>query len=474
MPMLTRPKPSSPNVIIPRITQRLPHMFVSAIMTLMIVAGTGLSLAAPTYAATDNVNCTLIVPANPLTAEGLATPYQLVATDAAAGPCNEANVNQSAFVQGTILNPATGAFSIYNPLVIDQGTQPLVVPTAPTLPARAIVSLHMGFNATLLTLAGPGVNQPQSNCVNGLAGSVFGQFAYCNAANLFNAANRLIVMKKITVPPLGTALNGKPCETVRDFAVVDMDQSDNVQTQYLVNANGQTAQLTAANQANQAGTTVIGNPSDNALLSKIIDPALGCKPWTAPDLADNGNPVDGLVLDELQARQFQQAPVALVPGGDPMTLVNNVPSLAKVNAYRRGVDQTPANTLRNVATANNTAPANSANTVAYCANLINTGIPRILLDQNLTMNAASPAPGAANNLFNFLATRLLGALGADGLNCVGLLNIANPVTLTTDANGVTTAATIVATKVTVTKPSVGTEPSHPNSTRLRQRLRRRR
>ena len=30
-------------------------------------------------AATPNPNCTLIVPANPLTAEGLATPYQLVA-----------------------------------------------------------------------------------------------------------------------------------------------------------------------------------------------------------------------------------------------------------------------------------------------------------------------------------------------------------------------------------------------------------
>ena len=51
-------------------------------------------------AAAVNPNCTLIVPANPLTAAGLATPYQLTATDPAAGPCNEANAGQTAFVQG--------------------------------------------------------------------------------------------------------------------------------------------------------------------------------------------------------------------------------------------------------------------------------------------------------------------------------------------------------------------------------------
>ncbi|MBV9616789.1 MAG: hypothetical protein JO031_15150, partial [Ktedonobacteraceae bacterium] len=49
-------------------------------------------------AAAVNPNCSLRVPKNPLTAQGLATPYQLSATDAAQGPCNEANAGQSAFV----------------------------------------------------------------------------------------------------------------------------------------------------------------------------------------------------------------------------------------------------------------------------------------------------------------------------------------------------------------------------------------
>ena len=82
-----------------------------------------------------NVNCTLIVPADPLTAEGLAAPYQLTATDPASGPCNEANTSQTAFVQGAVLDPATGKISVYNPLVIDAGTQPAVAPVVPVLPA---------------------------------------------------------------------------------------------------------------------------------------------------------------------------------------------------------------------------------------------------------------------------------------------------------------------------------------------------
>src|SRR6266700_6690901 len=225
-----------------------PLMLVGLCVPVVLILISGLVFVLPKlalHAATDNPNCTLTVPANPLSAQGLATPYQLSATDAAGGPCNEANPNQSAFVQGTILDPANGTISIYSPLVIDANTQPLVVPTPPTLPANAIVSLHFGFNGTLLTLAGAGV--AQGNCVNGLAGSVFGQFAYCNAPNLFNRAKQLIAQRKITVPPLGTAKDGKPCPTVRDFSVVDQDPSDNVTSRYLASAEGKLAQNTPAN-----------------------------------------------------------------------------------------------------------------------------------------------------------------------------------------------------------------------------------
>jgi hypothetical protein len=98
--------------------------------------------------AAPNPNCTLIVPANPLSAEGLATPYQLLATDATAGDCHETDKSQAAFVQAAVLDPATGQVSIYNPLVVDQGATPAMPPVIPTLPANAIVARGLDTTAT--------------------------------------------------------------------------------------------------------------------------------------------------------------------------------------------------------------------------------------------------------------------------------------------------------------------------------------
>ena len=87
------------------------------------------SVSAPPSAtnSTTNVNCDIVVPANPLTANGLATPYQLTGTDGqtpAQSGCEMTNaVNLGAFVQATILDPATGALSVYDPLVVTQGTR---------------------------------------------------------------------------------------------------------------------------------------------------------------------------------------------------------------------------------------------------------------------------------------------------------------------------------------------------------------
>src|SRR5215469_13422778 len=52
----------------------------------------------PTPAAAPAANCALIVPEDPLSARGLATPWEL--TSDGAGPCHESNSAQSAFVEG--------------------------------------------------------------------------------------------------------------------------------------------------------------------------------------------------------------------------------------------------------------------------------------------------------------------------------------------------------------------------------------
>jgi hypothetical protein len=63
-------------------------------------------------------DCSLIVPPNPLTPQGMATPFQLVS------PCSQADSGCAAFVQGAVINLDTGEISVYNPLVITQGTTP--------------------------------------------------------------------------------------------------------------------------------------------------------------------------------------------------------------------------------------------------------------------------------------------------------------------------------------------------------------
>lgn len=380
---------------------------------------------------TMNMDCTLIVPANPLSAQGLATPYQLTATNPANGLCHESNTAQAAFVQGAIIDPATGTISIYNPLVVGQGTQPAVQPQPPfggQIPPGDSVALWFGSNGTTLTLQDNNGSLAQGQCVNGSNGSIFGQVAYCNAPAFFQAAHQAIQAGTLVPPPLGTALDGQPCPTTRDFSIVDQDPSDNVTTTYLVTASGQTAQDTQVNAA-ALGAQVQKNGSDERLLT-LVDAALGCTPWIAPDLANPGHMVTALPLNELQAATAQGMPVALVPNADPMVLVNNQPNLIKLNAYRAGVDQPPS------------PDAQASSTRMFCQHLLDIAPGRLLLDEPLTRQAPPADPAVANSLFTFLAQRFVTTYEANGLNCIKRLNQPDPVTVMTDANGVAVDATI--------------------------------
>jgi hypothetical protein len=626
---------------------------VASIVVVAAAAGVSRLLTARTAASNApavNMNCTLIVPANPLTALGLATPYQLTATDPAAGPCNEANPNQTAFVQGAVIDPATGQVSIYDPLVLDAGTQAAVPPVVPVLPAGAVVALWFGYNGNTLSLAGPDQAPPsqasasatptataasstaaasasaspstaspstgtpsaassatassatapsatgapsasapagaasppassasgpasassspdnsgspsaspsgstpaaaagpqaateaegsaplspdssdyarynailiklggappaipagtaptsppasppsapasasasassassapaqqsapasataspptqasppmsasptmsvppvnvgdapaasgnpdatlqQANCVAGeVVGGQFTSFTQvgaCNAAAFFSAANAAIVARKLRVPPPGTAADGMRCLTTRSFALIDQDQSDNVTTEYLTDANGRTAQDTAANRQSMNSPAVLFNGSDNGLLDFFVAPTLGCSPWTVPNLADGGAPATALPLDELQASRYPGGrgnPSALVPLNDPMTLDGNGQfSTDKTNTYRALVDMPPL-------------PAGESPR-AYCADMERIQGSRLQQDVNLLTGNPGPAPAAADNLFTFLAMRLQQSFA--NLNC-GSFGLQNEVSTTVDANGVVVAS----------------------------------
>jgi hypothetical protein len=274
-----------------------------------------------------------------------------------------------------------------------------------------------------------------ANCVAGedFAGdfSSFTQVGACNAVAFFAAANRAIRVGKLRVPAPGTAVDGRACLTTRSFALIDQDQSDNVTTEYLSTSNGQIAQDTAANRNTLTGAATIFNGSDNGLLDLFVDPALGCSPWETRNLADNGAPAPALPLDEIQAAAWAgrqgSGPSAIVPLNDPMTLDNDGQfSTDKTNTYRSIVDMKPL-------------PAGESPR-AYCSDLERIQGARIQQDVNLLTRAPSPVPGAADNLFDFLAMRLQQSF--TNLNC-GEFGQANDVSTTVDGNGVVVASCFV-------------------------------
>jgi hypothetical protein len=384
----------------------------------------------PTMLLAQNPNCTITIPDSPFTPAGLATPYQLTATNPGDGPCHETDPNSSAFVQAAIFDPASGQISIYNPLVIDAGSAPAIAPAVPAIPNNAIVALWFGFNGNNLIQQGasPGVLRA-SACVNGVPNNVFGQFSYCNAPVFFRAVRRAIRAGQLEVPRLGIAADNHPCPTVRDFFVVDQDQSDNLPVTYLISADGLLAQNTTANVQALAGATTLGNPSDNGLLDRFLDPALNCTPWKVADLADPGKLAPGLALNEIQARRHQRRPIARIPAGDPMALnPDGTINLDKINAYRRGVDQREAQFVE------------QADTARYCRHMLRIAPRRLLRNEQALVAQTSPVTSAANSLYTFMAQRFVASYNI--LDCNGLTEIPDPISVTVDANGVAIDATI--------------------------------
>ncbi|MCJ1282977.1 hypothetical protein MMC26_002304 [Xylographa opegraphella] len=416
--------------------------------------------AAPTVALNATVvNCFVTLPANPLSAEGLATPFILQP------PCSQSVNGQQSFAEAAILDPATGALSIYHPLIIDAGTTPLAPNVVPNLPPNAMMALWFGFNGGVLQLqdangltTNTSPTLKNANCVNGLpgvAGDVFGQVSWCNAQAFFAAANKAIAAGLTVIPPLGTDTLGNPCPTSRSFEITDACPSDNVPTQYLLNpVTRQTSQDTVANRAANANATVINNASDEALLASIIDPLIGCTPFQAPSLDNPGVMSSALALSEIQANQLQAAPIGLVPLNDPDCLLTGAGTVSpqKTNAYRLGVNQ-PILSGNAAATVDPTGVTGAL--VPYCNNMVAGGPPFFAGFQNVFINQGTPAANVGNNLFTFLCERYLMSLTQLGCPPAAF----QPVVCQVDGNGAATSCVITLNGTTTTNTTGTAMPS---------------
>ena len=406
--------------------------------------------AAPATTPATSVSCAIIVPADPLSARGLATPYQLTGVNGmtpAASGCRMSNaVKLGAFVQATVLDPATGALSVYDPLVVTRGTRPAVQPTIPAIPPNAIVTIDFGFNGKDLFLVGATpTTLADAGCVSGQAGSAFGQVSFCNGVNFFRAVQQDEREGLLRVPspgtsdtivPSGGAIgSGRTCPVTRNFEVAaDQASADNVTTEYLLNPQtGQTAQDTTSNAGNIAGATLLFSRSDNTLLDQFLDPALGCTPFQAPDLANNDQPASSEALDEILAGAYQPKTAALVPENGAMVRSGDGEfDAGKTDLYRRELGQAPIG-----------SPGSKASDPeAYCHNITDIQTPFLAANRTLLAAGQSPVTAAGDSLLTYLANRLSMSFATLGCRHFGLTD---PVTLTRDGAGAVIAATFAAT-----------------------------
>jgi hypothetical protein len=397
----------------------------------------------------NNSSCDLIVPADPLSAQGLATPYQLTGpggkspTESGCEMSNGAKLG--AFVQATILDPATGALSVYEPLVITKGTKPDIPVgskiTPPAIPANAVVTLDFGFNGTSLTLTGATPTAlADANCVSGEQGSAFGATSFCDGTAFFAAVRQAESKGLLKVPSPGTSTaivpsggaqgTGQDCPVTRNFEVADLAPGVGVTTSYLLNRlTGQTGQDSGSEQGFMAGATHVQALSANSVLDQYIDPLFGCTPFKAPDLSNAGVPAISAALDEITAGAYQPKAAALVPENDAIVRAGGKTDAAKTNLYRAELGQAPTGGQTDATS----SPA------AYCQNLVNIQAPFLAANSKLLATGGqSPVSATADNLLTFLASDLSSTFA--GLGCQQF-HLTNPVTLKRNSAGVATAAT---------------------------------
>jgi hypothetical protein len=371
-----------------------------------------------------------------------------------------ANQQTTTFVEAVIFDPTTYNLYVYHPLVVDVGTTPFITPIMPQLPNNAIIALFFGTNGISLTLQ-PLLTLQQSNCINGIStNDIFGQFAYCNAITFYEAVNQAIKNGNQVHPPLsplGKAIDGHDCPTTRSFFIVDQDPSDNLVTTYLLDPiTNKVFQDTPNNRLQYPNAIILKNGSDNRLLT-VLNTALGCTSYSIPSLTDPTGlyKIPSLATNEIHASLFQPNPVAFIPKGDPMTRVltanGPIPSLVKINSYRKGVNQPQITDI------------NQASTTYFCVHMLEQ-LPRLQNNKALFTTQLSPDMAAANSLFTFLANRF--SQSYFNLKCDAILDVLNPVTLVTQNNIVTDATFTIVDPIQLDQPDPYLQPTTPPPTTL--------
>ena len=83
---------------------------------------------------------------------------------------------------------------------------------------------------------------------------------------------------------------------------------------------------------------------------------------------------------------------------------------------------------------------NDTDTARYCRQILRTAPNRLLANKTALTNFTSPDTGMATNLYTFMGQRIVATYQI--LQCQNLINHADPISVTTNAQGVTTSVSI--------------------------------
>ncbi len=323
----------------------------------------------------------------------------------------------------------------------------------PAIPANAVVTIDFGFNGKdLFQVGATPATLADANCVNGQAGSVFGQVSFCNGISFFGAVRKDERKGLLKVPSPGTSDKiipsggdlgtGRVCPVTRNFEAADADLGDNVTTQYLLNpVTGQTAQYNTSNVGYLEGARLLISRSDNTVLDQFLDPVLGCTPFQAPDLGDNGVLTSSMALDEIAAGAYQPKIAALAPENGKMVRGSDGEfDAAKTDMYREELGQAPISNRG----------SKTSGPEMYCQDIVNIQTPFLAANRTLLATGQSPVTAVGNNLLTFMANEL--NLSFTDLGCQHF-GLTNPVTVHRNGAGVAVAATFSTSVPTV--PSGG-------------------
>ena len=185
-----------------------------------------------------------------------------------------------AFVQATILNTLSGQLSVYDPLVITQGTSPSSAPVVPT-PPRGV----RGLDRLRVQRYGPHSSRRHGERPS--AGQLRQRQRFSVRPGVVLQRDQLI-QHRVPARARGQAGGafggnlrqdrrfwrqsgtGETCPTTRNFDMVDQDQSDNVTTLYLLNpATGRPRRTPRLTRVTWPALSTLANGSDDILVDAI-------------------------------------------------------------------------------------------------------------------------------------------------------------------------------------------------------------